>query len=153
MATLHGRAPCTRPDRSAAGEGGRPPLSARRIVGSELALHRVLRVGYEAAAQLARASAAVAGRVADNAAAKAVRALRARHGIRARYSAWGDRYRDESRPLLWMHAPSVGEGLQAKPVLELLRRRRPEIQLAYTHFSPSAERLASSLDVDFRDYL
>ena len=52
-----------------------------------------------------------------------------------------------------MHAPSVGEGLQARPVLELVRQRHPEIQLAYTHFSPSAESFARSLDVDFRDYL
>ena len=52
-----------------------------------------------------------------------------------------------------MHAPSVGEGLQARPVLELMRRRHPEIQLAYTHFSPSAESFARSLDVDFHDYL
>ena len=52
-----------------------------------------------------------------------------------------------------MHAPSVGEGLQARPVLELVRRRHPDIQLAYTHFSPSAESFARSLDVDFHDYL
>ncbi len=52
-----------------------------------------------------------------------------------------------------MHAPSVGEGLQAKPVLEALRQARPELQLAYSWFSPSAERFAQALDVDFRDYL
>jgi 3-deoxy-D-manno-octulosonic-acid transferase len=52
-----------------------------------------------------------------------------------------------------MHAPSVGEGLQAKPVLERLRERHPELQLAYTHFSPSAEKLAASLPVDVHDYL
>jgi 3-deoxy-D-manno-octulosonic-acid transferase len=52
-----------------------------------------------------------------------------------------------------MHAPSVGEGLQARPVLERLRETRPDIQLAYTHFSPSAEGFAARLNVDFRDYL
>lgn len=52
-----------------------------------------------------------------------------------------------------MHAPSVGEGLQARPVLELARARRPDLQLAYTHFSPSAAAFARSLDVDFHDYL
>ena len=52
-----------------------------------------------------------------------------------------------------MHAPSVGEGLQARPVLELLRTRHPGLQLAYTHFSPSAERFAASLPVDVHDYL
>jgi 3-deoxy-D-manno-octulosonic-acid transferase len=52
-----------------------------------------------------------------------------------------------------MHAPSVGEGLQARPVLELARSRRPDVQIAYTHFSPSAAAFARSLDVDFADYL
>jgi 3-deoxy-D-manno-octulosonic-acid transferase len=52
-----------------------------------------------------------------------------------------------------MHAPSVGEGLQARPVIELLRASHPELQIAYTHFSPSAERFARSLGVDFTDYL
>jgi 3-deoxy-D-manno-octulosonic-acid transferase len=61
--------------------------------------------------------------------------------------------RDGSRPLVWVHAPSVGEGLQARPVLELFRRERPHVQLAYTHFSPSAASFAAALDVDFRDYL
>ncbi len=52
-----------------------------------------------------------------------------------------------------MHAPSVGEGLQAEPVLKLFRARRPDVQLAYTFYSPSAESFAKGLDVDFADYL
>jgi 3-deoxy-D-manno-octulosonic-acid transferase len=52
-----------------------------------------------------------------------------------------------------MHAPSVGEGLQARPVLELARARSSATQLAYTWFSPSARAFAQSLDVDFRDVL
>jgi 3-deoxy-D-manno-octulosonic-acid transferase len=52
-----------------------------------------------------------------------------------------------------MHAPSVGEGLQARPVLQLARARRPDAQLAYTFFSPSADKFARGLDVDFTDYL
>jgi 3-deoxy-D-manno-octulosonic-acid transferase len=56
-----------------------------------------------------------------------------------------------------MHAPSVGEGLQAKPVLEAMRRRHPSLQLAYTYFSPSAELFAQRLReeglADFADYL
>src|SRR5207253_609766 len=71
--------------------------------------------------------------------AKPIRALRARGGIRDRYRAWGETRRDPGKALLWMHAPSVGEGLQARPVLELMRQRHPEVQLAYTFFSPSAE--------------
>jgi 3-deoxy-D-manno-octulosonic-acid transferase len=47
----------------------------------------------------------------------------------------------------------VGEGLQAKPVLESLRARQPAWQLAYTFFSPSAERLARTLPVDVTDFV
>lgn len=80
-------------------------------------------------------------------------AIRARRGIRRRYARWAAEHRDPSRELLWVHAPSVGEGLQARPVLTLMRSRHPDIQLAYTFFSPSAEEFSRSLDVDFRDYL
>ena len=52
-----------------------------------------------------------------------------------------------------MHAPSVGEGLQARPVLQLARAERPDVQLAYTYFSPSAASFARGLAVDFADYL
>jgi 3-deoxy-D-manno-octulosonic-acid transferase len=52
-----------------------------------------------------------------------------------------------------MHAPSVGEGLQARPVLERARAAGTRAQLAYTYFSPSARAFAQSLDVDFRDVL
>jgi 3-deoxy-D-manno-octulosonic-acid transferase len=81
------------------------------------------------------------------------RSLAARQNLIARYQAWGQTARDRSRPLLWMHAPSVGEGLQARPVLEMFRARRPDVQLAYTFFSPSAEAFARRLDVDFAEYL
>lgn len=112
-------------------------------------VHPLVGAGYEVAAQLARALAAVA----PDRDAKLVRALRARRGIRARFAAWGESGRDPARPLLWMHAPSVGEGLQARPVIELLRAERPRLQLAYTHFSPSAASFAAALPVDFHDYL
>lgn len=84
---------------------------------------------------------------------KLTRSLAARRGIRSRYRRWADANRDPARPLLWMHAPSVGEGLQARPVLERLRTRHPSLQLAYTHFSPSAAGFAASLPVDVHDYL
>ena len=41
----------------------------------------------------------------------------------------------------------------ARPILGLLRERHPELQLAYTFFSPSAEEFSRTLDVDFREYL
>ncbi len=71
----------------------------------------------------------------------------------ARYAAWARTGRRLERPLLWVHAPSVGEGLQAAPVLQRVREQRPDLQIAYTFFSPSAETLARSLDADFFDYL
>jgi 3-deoxy-D-manno-octulosonic-acid transferase len=81
------------------------------------------------------------------------RGLSARRGIVARYERWSASSRDPSRPLLWFHAPSVGEGLQALPVIELVRARRPDVQIAYTFYSPSAEEFAGSLKVDYTDYL
>jgi 3-deoxy-D-manno-octulosonic-acid transferase len=81
------------------------------------------------------------------------RGLSARHGLVGRYERWGATSRDPTRPLVWFHAPSVGEGLQALPVIELVRARRPDIQIAYTFYSPSAEEFAGSVKADFADYL
>ena len=54
---------------------------------------------------------------------------------------------------MWFHAPSVGEGLQARAVLQRLKARHSDWQFAYTHFSPSAEAFAEGLTVDVADYL
>lgn len=108
-----------------------------------------LRLAYDAVAGLARAATLIA----PTGGPKAARALAERRGLVDRYRAWSAAGRDSSRPLLWMHAPSVGEGLMARPVLQRLREDRPGTQLAYTWFSPSAVRFAAELDVDFRDYL
>lgn len=105
-----------------------------------------LRVGYEGIALLARGLASIAPPTSN----KLLNTFAARRGVRARFAAFA---RAPGRPLLWMHAPSVGEGLQARPVLELARERAREWQLAYTYFSPSAERFAAGLNVDFRDVL
>jgi 3-deoxy-D-manno-octulosonic-acid transferase len=109
-------------------------------------VNRALAIGYEAAARVARTLAEFA----PDSEHKLVATFAQRRGVLSRF---GSFRRDPVRPLLWMHAPSVGEGLQARPVLELMRQRRPGTQLAYTYFSPSARRFAHGLDVDFRDAL
>jgi 3-deoxy-D-manno-octulosonic-acid transferase len=103
---------------------------------------------------------AVAGRLSDALVrvvpagnSKFRRALSRRRGLVERYAQWGATARDASRPLVWFHAPSVGEGLQAQPVIDLLRARRPDVQIAYTFYSPSAEQFAMTVRADFSDYL
>src|SRR3954464_11698685 len=76
----------------------------------------------------------------------------ARRGAGDRLLEWARWNRDSGRPLAWFHAASVGEGLQAETVLQELRRLRPECQIIYTHFSPSAEGFAQGLEVDTADY-
>lgn len=40
-------------------------------------------------------------------------------------------------PLVWFHAASLGEFEQGRPVLETLRRARPDVKILLTFFSPS----------------
>src|SRR5437879_11642004 len=40
---------------------------------------------------------------------KIARGLDARRGVLERLAAWGQAQRDPRRPLVWVHAPSVGE--------------------------------------------
>ena len=79
--------------------------------------------------------------------------LKARKDAGVRLLAWAKVHREEGRPLVWFHAASAGEGLQAEAVLRELRRRCPECQIVYTHFSPSAAGLASRIEADAADYL
>jgi 3-deoxy-D-manno-octulosonic-acid transferase len=76
-----------------------------------------------------------------------------RLGAAAQLIRWASVGRDAGRPLAWFHAPSVGEGLQARAVIQALRAHRPELQVAYTHFSPSAERFAATIGADVHGYL
>ena len=112
-------------------------------------MNSLLRIPYSVAGRIADAFTAVvpAGE------SKFRRGLSARRRLIDRYQEWGNTSRDPSRPLAWFHAPSVGEGLQALPVIELLRARRRDVQIAYTFYSPSAERFAQSVKADFTDYL
>jgi 3-deoxy-D-manno-octulosonic-acid transferase len=112
-------------------------------------LHPLVRAPYAAAGWVAR----LATRIAPAQDSKLFKALTARRGIVERYERWAAAGRDGSRPLLWVHAPSVGEGLQALPVIQRFRDAHPLTQIVYTHFSPSAERFAITVGADFFDYL
>ncbi len=85
--------------------------------------------------------------------AKLARGHRGRTASLAGFRRWAAQSRDRARPLVWFHAPSVGEGLQASAVITRLRARHPDWQLAYTWFSPSAEAFAGRLPVDVAGYL
>jgi 3-deoxy-D-manno-octulosonic-acid transferase len=104
---------------------------------------------YRISARIASALVPLAGLFHD----KVARSHQGRQGAVDRLVAWGKRARDPARPLVWLHAPSVGEGLQAESVLTCLRDRHPDWQYAYTWFSPSAEALGRRLRVDIADYL
>lgn len=112
-------------------------------------MHPLVRIPYAAAGALTR----LAVRAAPERKSKLFRAMSARRGLVGRYTEWAAASRDESRPLLWIHAPSVGEGLQALPVIQRFRASHPRAQMVYTFFSPSAERFALTLNADFYDYL
>jgi len=109
----------------------------------------LLRVPYAIAGRLTDALV----RVVPAGKSKFRRGLSRRRGLVERYEQWGAASRDTTRPLVWFHAPSVGEGLQAQPVIDLLRARRPDVQIAYTFYSPSAEQFATTVKADFTDYL
>ncbi len=102
---------------------------------------------------LARTASAIAVTVAPSSNKKLAHSLRARRGLIERVRLRASAVRDLARPLVWLHAPSVGEGLQARPIAAALRAAHPEWQFAYTYFSPSAETFAESIAADITDYL
>jgi 3-deoxy-D-manno-octulosonic-acid transferase len=83
---------------------------------------------------------------------KARRGVEGRRGLLDRIESWASESRSDG-PLVWFHAPSVGEGLQTGPVMEALRELRPEFQIFYTFFSPSAVNLARQMPADYADYM
>jgi 3-deoxy-D-manno-octulosonic-acid transferase len=116
---------------------------------SEVRLNLLLRLPYELVAH----AAGLAGHVMPGGGGKLSRSLRGRVGATQRLVAWAAAHRDRSRPLLWMHAPSVGEGHMARPVIDALRARVAGLQVVYTYFSPSAEGFAAATGADVADYL
>lgn len=61
---------------------------------------------------------------------------------------WRERFghagpRDASKPLVWVHAVSVGEVQAARPLLDYLQRRSPEVDLLLTTTTPNGARTAA----------
>jgi 3-deoxy-D-manno-octulosonic-acid transferase len=84
---------------------------------------------------------------------KLSRGMRGRLDAHERLVRWGAEHRKPGLPTVWVHAPSVGEGLQAQAVIEALAEITPGLQALFTHFSPSAEGLARDMPVACADYL
>lgn len=104
---------------------------------------------YGAALALARPLASAAAPFSP----KVRRGVEGRRGAVAALERWAAEHRDPARPLVWLHAPSVGEGLMAQAIAAALRDAAPGVQLAFTHFSPSAERVAGRVGADVAGYL
>lgn len=116
-------------------------------------MHPLLHALYGSGMAAAGLAASLTAVMAPRASGKVWRSLRARHGVHERWRAAATTQRDYAKPLVWLHAPSVGEGLQARPVAHALRAARPDVQQAYSFYSPSAERFAGSIGAELTDYL
>ena len=81
------------------------------------------------------------------------RGVTGRHASLPSLRSWAEAERDAARPLLWLHAPSVGEALMAQAILSATRARMPALQSIFTYFSPSAERIAPRTGADWHGYL
>jgi 3-deoxy-D-manno-octulosonic-acid transferase len=77
---------------------------------------------------------------------KLARGLRSRRDAHERLAAAATALAD--RPVVWVHASSVGESLQARAVIDVLRGRMPGLQIVFTFFSPSAEALHEDFPAD-----
>ncbi len=82
---------------------------------------------------------------------KLARGLRGRRDAHERLAAAATALAD--RPVVWVHASSVGESLQARAVIDVLRRRMPGLQVVFTFFSPSAEAVRGDFPADVVSYL
>lgn len=81
------------------------------------------------------------------------RAVRGRRATRGRFEAWAASGRDGASHVVWVHAPSVGEALMAQAIIAEVKRARPGVQVAFTHFSPSAEWMAAEVGADVWGYM
>lgn len=68
-----------------------------------------------------------------------LRSVKARRMMRGRRDVWrtlAEKVSPDDRNI-WVHAASLGEFEQGRPLMEELRRRRPECRIVLTFFSPS----------------
>lgn len=106
---------------------------------------RAYEVAVRAGAPVLRAASALDEKLARGVAGR-------RHAV-GHLERWAARCREAARPLLWFHAPSAGEALMAQATIEAVRCLRPEAQIAFTYFSPSAERIVPRISADVSGYL
>lgn len=78
--------------------------------------------------------------------------LAGRRAAAARWTSWATKHR-ATGPLVWAHAPSVGEQQALEPVLRRLARARPDTTIILTHTSPSILHTAVPEGVCHRDFL
>jgi 3-deoxy-D-manno-octulosonic-acid transferase len=104
---------------------------------------------YEAAIRAARPGLALAGAFSPIVA----RAITGRRRGLEALVRYGAEQRDAQSPLVWVHAPSVGEALMAQATMSAIRSLRPDVRIAFTFFSPSAERIADQVGADVATYL
>ena len=92
---------------------------------------------------------------------KLARGLRGRRDAHERLAAWGRKIRGNGavappvadRPVVWVHASSVGESLQARAVVDVLHGRTPGLHVVFTFFSPSGEAVQGDFPADVSSYL
>lgn len=109
----------------------------------------IVRILYQAATAVVRALAPLLAMGSS----KLARGMEGRRHAHEKLTAWGRTLRDPGRSLVWIHAPSVGEGLQAKAVKDAWVARHPDTQIVFTFFSPSAESFAEGFGADVTTYL
>jgi len=83
---------------------------------------------------------------------KVAKSIAGRRSASADARAWATHGRDPGKPLLWLHAASAGELAGAVPVIRVLRRDHPDLQLAITVSSPSGLAPARALEPEFSGF-
>jgi 3-deoxy-D-manno-octulosonic-acid transferase len=84
---------------------------------------------------------------------KLARAAAGWRSAAAALEAWAQRARDPVRTTIWVHAPSVGESLMAQAIVAAARAANPKLQVVFTFFSASAERVSERVGADIAAYL